>query len=82
MVRAMSKRWLLVALPAVVLSGAAFAVVARGHDEPPAVETVLEPPAAPTPQVIWTSSARSRDRVSSGFPRGRASLMPCWRPAA
>jgi competence protein ComEA len=52
MVRAMSKRWLLVALPALVLSGAAFAVVARGHDEPPTVETVPEPSAAPTPQVI------------------------------
>ena len=48
----MSKRWLLVALPAVVLSGAAFAALARGHDEPPTVETMPEPSAAPTPQVI------------------------------
>lgn len=46
------RRWLILLVPVVAAFGAVAAVVARAHDEPPAVEAAAEPPAAPTPQVI------------------------------
>ncbi|MEA2662659.1 MAG: competence protein ComEA [Chloroflexota bacterium] len=48
----MPKPWLLVLGSAALLSGATLALAARAHDEPPVVETIAEPSAAPTPQVI------------------------------
>lgn len=46
------RRWLLVFIPVVAVGGAAIAIAARAHDEPPAIEALPEPTAAPTPQVI------------------------------
>lgn len=46
------RRWLILVVPALALAGAAIAVVARSHDEPPTVEAVADPTAPPTPQVI------------------------------
>ena len=46
------RRWLLLVVPVVAVSGVALAVVGRANDVPPLVETVAEPSAVPTPQVI------------------------------
>jgi competence protein ComEA len=46
------RRWLLLLIPVVAASGVAFALVGRANDAPPLVETVAEPSAVPTPQVI------------------------------
>lgn len=46
------RRWLLLLIPVVAVSGAAIAIVARAHDEPLVVEAPPEPTVAPTPQVI------------------------------
>jgi competence protein ComEA len=47
------RRWLIVALlPILVLGAAALAVVARSHDDPPALEAAPEPTPAATPQLI------------------------------
>lgn len=46
------RRWLLVAIPAVAVLGAAFALAGRSHDEPPLVEAPPAPTVAPTPQLI------------------------------
>jgi competence protein ComEA len=46
------RRWLLLFVPVVAASGVAFAVVGRASDAPPLVETVADPSAVPTPQVI------------------------------
>ena len=46
------RRWLLLLIPVLAVSGGAFALVGRASDAPPLVETVAEPSAAPTPQVI------------------------------
>ncbi len=47
------RRWVLVALvPILALGAVALAVVARAHDDPPAVEAAVEPAAAPSPQLM------------------------------
>jgi competence protein ComEA len=46
------RRWLVVLIPVVALSGAAVAIAARVHDEPPVVEALPDPTAAPTPSMI------------------------------
>jgi competence protein ComEA len=46
------RRWLLVLVPILALGGAALAVVARSHDDPPTVEAAPETTPAPTPQLI------------------------------
>lgn len=46
------RRWLLLLVPVVAVSGFALAVVGRASDAPPLVETVAEPSAVPTQQVI------------------------------
>jgi len=46
------RRWLLLLIPVVAASGVALALVGRASDAAPLVETVAEPSAAPTPQVI------------------------------
>lgn len=46
------RRWLLLLIPVVAASGVALAVVGRASDAAPLVETVAEPSAAPTLQVI------------------------------
>ena len=46
------RRWLVVAIPAVALAGAALAVAARSGGDPPAVLASSEPSAVPTPQLI------------------------------
>ncbi|HEV2250752.1 MAG TPA: SLBB domain-containing protein [Candidatus Limnocylindria bacterium] len=46
------RRWLVLAILAVALAGAAIAVAARSGTEPPVVETLPEITAAPTPQLI------------------------------
>src|SRR5881396_2358876 len=47
------RHWLLVVvIPILAVGGAALAVVARVHDDPPAVEAAADPTPAPTPQLI------------------------------
>ncbi len=46
------RRWLVVLIPVVAAGGAAVAFAARAHDEPPVVEALPEPSAAPTAQII------------------------------
>ena len=46
------RRWLILLIPIVAAFGAVVAVVARAHDEPPAVEAPVETTPAPTPQII------------------------------
>jgi competence protein ComEA len=47
------RRWLVLLIPVVAVSGAAVAMAGRAHDEPPIVDVAPpEPSAAPTPQVI------------------------------
>lgn len=46
------RRWLLLLIPVVAASGVALSMVGRASDAAPLVETVPEPSAAPTPQVI------------------------------
>ncbi len=45
-------RSLLVLVPVLAIAGVAVTAVARGHEEPPAVEAAPEPTALPTPQII------------------------------
>lgn len=51
MVRSM-RRWLLVLVPVVALTGGAVAIASRAHDEPPTVELAAAPTAVTTPQLI------------------------------
>jgi competence protein ComEA len=44
--------WLVLLLPVVAVGGMGIAFVARAHDDPPVVEALSEPSAAPTAQVI------------------------------
>jgi len=46
------RRWLLVLVPVVALTGGAVAIASRAHDEPPTVELAAAPTAVPTPQLI------------------------------
>lgn len=46
------RRWLLLLIPVLALGAVAVAVVARSHDDPPAVEAAADPTPAPTPQLI------------------------------
>jgi competence protein ComEA len=44
--------WLALLIPLVAVGGAAVAIVARAHEEPPIVEARPDPTAVPTPQFI------------------------------
>ena len=46
------RRWLVLLIPGVAVSGAAVAMAARAQDQPPVVDVAPEPSAPPTPQVI------------------------------
>ena len=46
------RRWVVVLVPIVVLAGTGLALAARAHDDPPSVESAVDPTPLPTPQTI------------------------------